>query len=744
MEMEDHRVYATADVPPDVRAPPKKRRRIVISCTECHRRKQKCDRDLPCANCKARKKESACRYETNAPTAKERGQTSIDSSRPGHNGPTLPPLQSLAAAAANWGYSPSGGSTIGFLKKIESANGDTSLSASAPPTDDEHYAIKEQYKSLIRQLPAKGYIERLINIYFREFNHNYYPLDEDIFLVQLAEWNNLSFNTLSSSGPQGLSPDLRVFPALLFQVLGTALLILTDEPHEFYDHLKYAGSMSFEDLAADYSESGMSILNLLGKRHLTLSAVQTTFLRANFLKHVGKVTESWHAIGSAIKDAQEIGMHKDALDPQPASDSTEDILENQWLIQRRRRVYMVLMMWDVHCGVVLGRPGTIHWKSASAKPSMPIDAPIPKDRRKTPVVLRDEERDPPTPITKQLQSFKLLSPLTEVIELEQDGPCPKNYDKVDRIHHLISRLAEETPAYLRLINPDRRWDNHPDCSWWLQSCRFWIHPLQHFNFIALHRPYVFNRQESRAVALRASIDTLQAQMEMFQSMDSKAWRNFLLFFGSFDAVVLMASIYILFPKENIELASTALQQFQWTQERFEAIADRNRLANSARGVLQAIYKKFRKVIENQLPPRSSTSSLSRTPGSTADSLASARESVSTGLTNFDTSPPMDAHDMDDKHMVMPPDGAADAAYPPPQPQVPTDWSMPANFDFANMAPLFPMNDIITHDLNIVGGGMAWSPPSAPAHQHMVPGMFEGDFGGDSFWSLMNQYEPGPM
>ncbi|KAF3361109.1 PHO85 cyclin-6 [Verticillium dahliae VDG1] len=581
--MEDHRVYATADVPPDVRAPPKKRRRIVISCTECHRRKQKCDRDLPCANCKARKKESACRYETNAPTAKERGQTSFDSSRPGHNGPTLPPLQSLAAAAANWGYSPSGGSTIGFLKKIESANGDTSLSASAPPTDDEHYAIKEQYKSLIRQLPAKGYIERLIKIYFREFNHNYYPLDEDIFLVQLAEWNNLSFNTLSSSGPQGLSPDLRVFPALLFQVLGTALLILTDEPHEFYDHLKYAGSMSFEDLAADYSESGMSILNLLGKRHLTLSA--------------------WHAIGSAIKDAQEIGMHKDALDPQPASDSTEDILENQWLIQRRRRVYMVLMMWDVHCGVVLGRPGTIHWKSASAKPSMPIDAPIPKDRRKTPVVLRDEERDPPTPITKQLQSFKLLSPLTEVIELEQDGPCPKNYDKVDRIHHLISRLAEETPAYLRLINPDRRWDNHPDCSWWLQSCRFWIHPLQHFNFIALHRPYVFNRQESRAVALRASIDTLQAQMEMFQSMDSKAWRNFLLFFGSFDAVVLMASIYILFPKENMELASTALQQFQWTQER---------------------------------------------------------------------------------------------------------------------------------------------PPSAPAQQHMVPGMFEGDFGGDSFWSLMNQYEPGPM
>lgn len=38
--------------------PPRKRRRIVISCTECHRRKQKCDRKLPCTNCNSRGKES--------------------------------------------------------------------------------------------------------------------------------------------------------------------------------------------------------------------------------------------------------------------------------------------------------------------------------------------------------------------------------------------------------------------------------------------------------------------------------------------------------------------------------------------------------------------------------------------------------------------------------------------------------------------------------------------------------------
>lgn len=38
-------------------------------------------------------------------------------------------------------------------------------------------------------------------------------------------------------------------------------------------------------------------------------------------------------------------MHRDSLDPQPASGDTEDVLENMWLIQRRRKLYMVLMTW---------------------------------------------------------------------------------------------------------------------------------------------------------------------------------------------------------------------------------------------------------------------------------------------------------------------------------------------------------------------------------------------------------------
>jgi hypothetical protein len=38
-------------------------------------------------------------------------------------------------------------------------------------------------------------------------------------------------------------------------------------------------------------------------------------------------------------------MHRDSLDPKPQDNSVEAVLENQWLIQRRRRMYHILHIW---------------------------------------------------------------------------------------------------------------------------------------------------------------------------------------------------------------------------------------------------------------------------------------------------------------------------------------------------------------------------------------------------------------
>ncbi|KAM0239237.1 hypothetical protein ACHAPO_003208 [Fusarium lateritium] len=295
----------------------KKRRRIVISCTECHRRKQRCDRELPCGNCKSRNKESGCVYETGAPTAKQsqHGHQTTETS-PGlstaplkktehspsgssdslDNGPNEP----LSSKAADWGYAHNGASTMGILKRIETlTDGEESAADLYAKSQDSNsgshgkeLALREKYKAIIRQLPARDYIDKLVEMYLHSFNWQYYAIDPDIFYTQLQEWNSLPFSIFSDIGPRGLNPELQAFPAVVFQIIATALLLLPERSDPTFDSLKFAGGMSFEDLAIEYSESGQEVVDLLGKKHLSLATVQAQFLRASFHKFTAKVTDA--------------------------------------------------------------------------------------------------------------------------------------------------------------------------------------------------------------------------------------------------------------------------------------------------------------------------------------------------------------------------------------------------------------------------------------------------------------------
>lgn len=331
----------------------------------------------------------------------------------------------------------------------------------------------------------------------------------------MEEWYSLPFHVLNTDGLQAFPPDLRAFPALVFQMIATGLMMLGSGSDPTFDSLKYNSSMTFDDLAADYSESGVAILALLGKRNISHTAVLADWVRAGFLKYAGLVTESWHAVGTAIRDAQEAGLHMDSLDPKPKSTNLEDILENQWEIQRRRKTWCILMVWDVHVGIVLGRPTTIDMRLPY---TLPVDAPTPKDPSRTPVTQR-KENEPPSLITRTLYVYKIIIALADIKELEKEGPCPKDFSKVDRLHEKLLDLEAQTPAYFRKQNPDTRFDDLPEC-FWIPLVRDQLHPLVWLNFMALHRPYIFTRPHSRTEALKASLKMLEAQRDNFARMNN--------------------------------------------------------------------------------------------------------------------------------------------------------------------------------------------------------------------------------
>jgi hypothetical protein len=182
---------------------------------------------------------------------------------------------------------------------------------------------------------------------------------------------------------------------------------------------------------------------------------------------------------------------------------------------------MILVGWDVHTGIVLGRPTTIDL--SVTPPTLPIDAPLPKNRSKTPVSPR-MENDPPTPLTRCLWAYRIMSPLRDILNLEKEGPCPKDFSKIDRIHQQLLELEEQTPSYFRLQNPDKRFDWLPEC-YWIPYVRATLPQLMSFNFMALHRPYIFTRPKSRTEALKASLEMLNAQRMHFQSLKPQQYKT---------------------------------------------------------------------------------------------------------------------------------------------------------------------------------------------------------------------------
>ena len=126
-------------------------------------------------------------------------------------------------------------------------------------------ALRKRYKDLVRQLPTGTAVDRLVEVYFRELNWHYYPLNHGDFLRQLADWRSAPLQVFSTSGPAALPQEMRAFPGLLFMVLANALLVVPDEPGSPFEALKYTGVMTLQELAEDYCESGEEVVALLGR-----------------------------------------------------------------------------------------------------------------------------------------------------------------------------------------------------------------------------------------------------------------------------------------------------------------------------------------------------------------------------------------------------------------------------------------------------------------------------------------------
>lgn len=108
--------------------PPRKRRRPALSCVECRRRKIKCDRNVPCAQC-TQSNSASCAYKDGYPGLTKGHTTKANSS-----------AKSLPSQSNDYGDLRSAGLTVPFVTDVldNNAKSNVPLPRTVPLFEDSH------------------------------------------------------------------------------------------------------------------------------------------------------------------------------------------------------------------------------------------------------------------------------------------------------------------------------------------------------------------------------------------------------------------------------------------------------------------------------------------------------------------------------------------------------------------------------------------------------------------------------
>ncbi|RBA17599.1 hypothetical protein FPRO05_11314 [Fusarium proliferatum] len=548
--------------------PSARRKRSVISCRECQRRKQKAL--IGTSFIKASQTDvvfaDLCLYDLDSNRAPssflslEIQDQSINGVLKACPGPIPPDLGVVPEEFKPLGYGDHTKGTPGVLRCLGEP---TSLLPQVPHRD---CPAPGEYMSVIRELPSSKHIDILVQDFFRNVAWHYDIIDEANFMNQLAQWRRLTHDQFKR-GPSALPTALRSFPALLFQILAQALLFQPAQHNETLNDLKYAVDMELSDRAAEYSDAGCRLTSCFRKSEPTLTGIQAELMRACFEKTTGAVIEAWHTLGTAIRDAQELGLH--LIKPESTIYSTSKEPSD---LEVGRNVWLILHLWDAHMGIVLGRP-------LSTRMS-PNDVALPMSSRDS-----SGKPRPPQPRDVILcgyhTAYKFLQDIHDLEKVEDWRVS------VDRIHEAILTNISNLPAWATV---QRSRDGEPP---WLSAALETMYTNVHFVVFALHRPFIFVEPSSRHKAFVAAMQILKSQGRLFDQAEPLQYKSFSLVFATFDAMVLVAAVHIRFPNELREQFAATRSNLELGIQRLKSLqARKNVLASSALSIIERLYRKM--------------------------------------------------------------------------------------------------------------------------------------------------------
>ncbi|KAF4304472.1 hypothetical protein GTA08_BOTSDO07746 [Botryosphaeria dothidea] len=490
------------------------------------------------------------------------------------------------------GYSTLDGATaLGDLKKL--LEGDNFFRAATSNNNKTQYAdeAEAKYMAFIKKIPARKILQELIDVYFVESNWAY-PISERPFFNELfTKWVSLDPTTTRYTGLKGLTRDLQYFPALLFSMCAVALQ-LSPPTTRCLRELDVVNATARDRLSMKMTDIAMEIMNLLGRHDPTLSGVQTDFLRAVWLKNASRGTEAWHALSDAIRQAQEIGLHRQAEIQQ--SSCLEETLRQLWYDEHKRRIWVILFTWNSFMAFVLGRPRQINISDCDIR--TPMDCNIPEDPSKkvplaTPVPGDDEM---PSFFSSSLVQYELSRKVHEMREMFADKPYTKDYNVVWNFHKQVLSILENAQPLVRPMNPDTSFDSKYPI---LPKKREQIFSVANNMIMVLHRPHMSMHVESRKAAVQAALNNLDSQERFFRVSEPHHYKLFGLTFYTNDAAIFLSAVILMYPPKDEEVKKRINDALKKAISRLEIMSKSNPTASSGARVVRTCYDKVKDILK---------------------------------------------------------------------------------------------------------------------------------------------------
>ncbi|KAK5039342.1 hypothetical protein LTR13_003599 [Exophiala sideris] len=688
--------------------------------------------------CVLRGKQDSCRYTDDKPKDdalilnihSRNLQVEAPGSKGGSSSPESSPSAKESPDLSGFGYSDvNAHNVLGIFKKLgHLETGLTHTPHCKSNTVSLSHASSETYRAVIKRLPCRTCVDHLVQVFFTEVNWQFAIVDRNVFDDQLKEYYR--YQSASILEPQHEIPiDQLTFPALLFQIIGLAVQFLPAQAVQSL-HSACLRGIPRDGKRDPQSCHTIQLLNLVGKNAINLTYIQAEFLWISWLKNCGFIAEAWHALAQTIMDAQDIGLHRD--DGKVDAIDAEDVCEQLWQLVLRRRTMLYLYLWDSEMGIVLGKSFTLTLSDCNLVP--PTDCEIPTNRKSTAPLPRSPNEKPNEYTIRFLES-RLTSTLHEVKALEAEGPYPRDYSKVERLHQQALGYIDDIPAIYRSENPDTSYDL--ECPW-LPAQREYLCSGAWLFVLSIHRTYLFSIPKSREAIMRSGIETLRAQQRFFNCLQPHHYKLFTLTYLSAEPAISMLAVLITFPKEHGDLVGEAFRCIREALWRLNQIRDTNKIAGPGADVIQNLLGRAELKHKHVLT------------GNAESLTTSTRSSELSSVT------PSSYPESLQGSSLNPGNTEQQAQYHAPQFLNMADWSSLSTFQQTNTSaqpysntsyafnefPLRPLADLAYHDLTTSqpfdlgsqGNGSAFD--ASVGWQHMAP-QFLGTFDDNSFWNFMN-------